>query len=163
MAQPSVSSSHPLPGPDDAVLPAPIERIPPAEVGDDLMSQLAGDAIERMMSNRGSGPVEQLTAQIGAFFEQLQERQTIAAVISSEERRELEREILDIPEARPIEDPAALFGLVERRPSALLRPLDWCGSVVESLSPRMRFMLSATSAMSFVAGCAAVVYVLMIR
>lgn len=157
---------HKLSSSDDEILLEPLNRLPPdvADVpNDELMSQLAGDAIERMMSNRASGPVEQLTAQIGAFFEELQERHTVAAVVSMEERRELEEELANIPEATPIENPAALLAPVEAKPSVLMRPFDYCGGIVEAMSPRVRLLVSATSVLSFVAGCAALTYVLLLR
>ena len=48
-------------------------------------------------------------------------------------------------------------------PAWYARPLDWCGGAIESLSPALRVLISLTAICTFLAACAALVYVLILR
>src|SRR5439155_2826502 len=85
----------------DIDLPDPLESSEDHRVGnsEDLLSQLAGDAVNRMMAENAVdpppprlNPVQELTSQLDTFFEELRQRQaeTAAAVDA-------------IPDANPIE------------------------------------------------------------
>ena len=59
------------------------DDVTPARQGDDLLSQLAGESIDRMMSGEFEpivNPVEKLTDQLDTFFEELQHRRHMKSV-----------------------------------------------------------------------------------
>ena len=172
-------------------LPDPLESAEnaPAGDGEDLLSQLAGDAVNRMMGDENAGagafatpkpllnPVQELTSQLDTFFEELRQRQAEAAAvvdsipeanpiaINDQERAALDAPELDdsaAPEPAPPRDLIAQYESKKPTP-LLLRPFDRGGAVVERLSPFARFLVSATALLSFLAAAAALVYVLILR
>jgi hypothetical protein len=48
-------------------------------------------------------------------------------------------------------------------PAWYARPLHWCGGMIESLSPGARILVNLTAILSFLAACAVLVYVLILR
>jgi hypothetical protein len=191
MAPGSFPRQFTTPAADDEIdLPDPLDAAADAPAGDgeDLLSQLAGDAVNRMMDGGPAAsspdprlnPVQELTSQLDTFFEELRQRQAEAAAV-----------VDSIPEAQPIvindDERAALNGInatddadadgevdaVPPPPRGLLdsqkpvpvltRPLHWCGGLIESLSPGSRALINVTAILSFLAACAALAYVLLLR
>jgi len=168
----------------DIDMPDPLESSEDHRVGnsEDLLSQLAGDAVNRMMAENAVdpppsrlNPVQELTSQLDTFFEELRQRQaeTAAAVdaipdANPIEINDAERAALDAGgewEASEPPPPRELFPSYEsKRPTPwLLRPLAGGGRLVETLSPAARAVISVTSILSFLAACAALGYVLILR
>jgi len=163
-------------------LPDPLENAEDQPLGDgeDLLSQLAGDAVNRMMADPVAeapgivlNPVQELTSQLDTFFEELRQRQdqavaVVDAIPEAEPIRidEQERAALDAPaDSQDTASPHALFDPVEPH-----GPANWTGRLadrvsapIESLSPASRALISATAIVSFLAACAALTYVLIVR
>ena len=119
--------------------------------------------------------MQELTSQLDTFFEELRQRQaeTVAVVDAIPEAQPIEinqaeRAALDAgdesdqPEPSP---PRELFPSYESKKQTplLFRPLEHGGRLVESLSPTARVVISLTSLLSFLAACAALAYVLILR
>jgi hypothetical protein len=162
-------------------LPDPLDSSEDQPVGnsEDLLSQLAGDAVDRMMAGEPAqpaepqpqlNPVQELTSQLDTFFEELRERQAEAAAaidaipeanpieINDQERAALDASDEPAEETRPKD---LITSYESKKPTPLLlRPLDRWGARVESLSPVARFVISMTALLSFIAACAALAYVL---
>ena len=152
----------------------------PGNESDDLISRLAGDDVERLMGGRparvGAGPVQELTSQLDNFFEELRQRQTetIQAlarqeqgglIINDAERQALVGD-LDMDEASDIETTlAAHAGFVDPdpHPAWYARPIEWCGAMMESLSTPARITVNIVAVLSFLAACAALIYVIILR
>jgi len=172
---------------DDIDLPDPLDsdQGQPAGDNEDLLSQLAGDAVNRMMDGGPPdpapadpadaarlNPVQELTSQLDTFFEELRQRQAEAAavvdaipeanpiIIDSEERAALEA----ADESDGVAPPPRRDLLDTHKPvPAITRPLHWCGGLIESLAPAARGVINVTAILSFLAACAALAYVLMLR
>jgi hypothetical protein len=188
------SSLTPAAGDEEIDLPDPLDGPEEQPAGDsaDLLSQLAGDAVNRMMGDGPPdpapaaesrlNPVQELTSQLDTFFEELRERQAEAAavvdaipeaqtiVIDPAERAAL-RAMDDINETNEMDEvegtppPPPRRDLLETHKPvrAIARPLHWCGGLIESLSPGARGVINVTAILSFLAACAALAYVLMLR
>ena len=160
--------------------------------GDALISRLAGDAVDRMLSSDSLepiapemqseatsrlNPVQELTSQLDTFFEELRQRQEEAAAVVDAipeanplEVDEQERTALDFPVEESVENseppaPRDLIAQYEaKKPTPwLLRPIDRGGAVVEGMSPLVRGLVNVSVVVSFLAACAALVYVLILR
>jgi hypothetical protein len=183
----------------DIDFPDPLDSSDEAEVGDgeDLLSQLAGDEVDRMMSSdslepissdEAAGraarlnPVQELTSQLDTFFEELRHRQEEAAAVVDQipeanpiEINEQERAALDaggdeelagdIAAPEQPETPKDLIAHYESKKSTplLLRPFDRGGAWIEGLSPLIRATVNLLVVVTFLAACAALAYVLMLR
>ena len=185
-------------------LPDPLDPSDDVAVGngdaDALISRLAGDAVERMLSSDSLepiapemrseatpasrlNPVQELTSQLDTFFDELRQRQEEAAAVVDAipeanplEINEQERVALDSLDEngeQPVESteppapppPRDLIAQYESKKSTpwLLRPLDRGGAVVEGMSPLVRGLVNISVVVSFLAACAALVYVLILR
>jgi hypothetical protein len=174
MGQPALDFPDPMETRDDV----PLART------EDLLSQLAGEEVDRLLSDGPEGaspprvgPVEELTAQLDTFFHELRQREATppARAFAPEERVEIgedERALLDPADFgsadeddEPAEMPRAMLRSMEiqKPPPTFLRPLNWFAGPIESLTPTSRAVVSVTAIFCFIAGCAAIAYVLMLR
>jgi hypothetical protein len=180
-------------------LPDPLDSSDDSPIGnsEDLLSQLAGDAVVRMLSSDSfepiadeeppelaplMNPVQELTSQLDTFFEELRQRQAEAAAvvdaipeanplsINEEERAALDAPTtgLDDESTTTASEPSTPKDLIAqyetKKPTPLLlRPFDRGGAVIESLSPLMRGMVNVIVVAGFLAACAALTYVLILR
>jgi hypothetical protein len=172
-----------LMGPHAVDLPDPFEDYGDApgdallgDGNDELISRLAGDDVERLMGGHARvGPVQELTSQLDNFFEELRQRQT--QTIQALARQEQGGLVIDEAERQAlvgdlggdldrIDSPLAMhqaFVDPDPRPAWYARPLDWCGGMIESLSPGARIVVNITAVLSFLAACAVLAYVLILR
>lgn len=158
---------------------------------EDLLSQMAGDEVDRLLSADdlvpllGHGAVQEMKSQIGEFFDQLHQRQRPAGPVP------LAAELLEPHEVPPREDTqtiedqsnalraadvfgpeddeltessSALLGsAVEQAPEPFyLAPLNWLSDPIASLSAGGRALISTMAIMSFLSACAALAYVLIL-
>jgi hypothetical protein len=172
------------PGSSPVDLPDPLETSDDLTAGstEDLLSQLAGDQIDRLMSgqprraidpDQSSGPVEQLTNQLDNFFEELLQREGQPVEAPAPRLQQLEeqddlsptQEELDSLHGIAFAPPRALFPpRPEPAPEpAYLRPLNWLSDPIESLPTGARWAVGIAAIVCFLAGCGALAYVLMLR
>jgi hypothetical protein len=158
---------------------------------EDLLSQLADDAVDRMLSSDSLepitderaapapvlNPVQELTSQLDTFFEELRQRQEEAAAVVDAipeanplEIDEQERAALDSPveDTSSPPDPATPKDLIaqyeSKKPTPwLMRPFDRGAAAMEAMSPLLRGIINVSVVASFLAACAALVWVLILR
>jgi hypothetical protein len=162
-----------------------------ASHGDDLLSQLAGESIDRMISGEFEpivNPVEKLTNQLDTFFEELQHRRLMKSIppasLASPEAIAITRQADDAeqfeisderaalnasasPDSGETASPARAMLLVagdeiESEP-AYLRLLDWMGAPIEALSTVGRVAASLAAVASFIAACGTLAWVITLR
>ena len=160
-----------------------------ASHGDDLLSQLAGESIDRMMSGEFEpivNPVEKLTNQLDTFFEELQHRRLMKSIppasLASPQALAIAREGDDAEQFEISSDQApldagppdtgdtaslaraVLVGMDEfESEPAYLRAIDWMGAPVEALSTTGRVALSLAAMASFIAACGTLAWVIALR
>jgi hypothetical protein len=180
----------------------------PMASADDLLSEIVGDDVERLMSGEfepvrghsptaGRKPVEQLQHQLGNFLEELRHRERAAPPAEPHRIHEddltsplddlvapshEELEALHSGEYEPAEpatphstpfartargpaESAALLAPVNafEGESTYLRSLDWMSGPIARMSGKGRVAVSLLAIASFLGGCAALGYVLMLR
>jgi hypothetical protein len=161
-----------------------------ASHGDDLLSQLAGESIDRMMSGEFEpivNPVEKLTNQLDTFFEELQHRRLMKSIppasLASPQALAIARQADDAeqfeisdervpadadasPDSGDTASPARAMLVggdgLESEP-AYLRLLDRMGAPIEALSTAGRVAASLAAVASFIAACGTLAWVITLR
>ena len=169
-------------------LPDPLDSDPNETHGDpdELISQLAGDEIDRLLGpdaprwepadiaptpsplavkpKREAAPVEELAAQLDRVFEEIRQQRNAADPIDPEPVLVMRRR--DEPEAEetPVEPRHTLIAPLEEDPlPPMLKPLAWLNAPVAELSSGARLAVSVISILTFLFSISALAYVLMLR
>jgi hypothetical protein len=174
--------------------PDPLDNTPKLSLdnADELISQLAGDDIDRLIhpsehwqpqetprdvvhipATKKAASPEDLAAELDDVFERIRKQELTppAPTIDTSEPEPitlpepvLAMRRFDEPEATDIEPRRTLIQPLEEPPlPAVLRPLAWINAPVAQLSGKSRWAVNLVSVVSFVGSIAAFVYVLVLR
>jgi hypothetical protein len=171
----------------------PLHDTPQLELGnaDELISQLAGDDIDRLISSDDNltpltesdlalnpvekPSVEELAARLDQVFQDIRNRAPspppVRIDLTAPEPMTLPEPVLamrrfeeaEAREARELEHRRSLLDPIEDTPPAVIRCLAWLNAPVAQLARGPRVLVSAVSLVSFVGSVAALAYVLMLR